>query len=99
MLTVLRWIWFCGLLIAFGVGLAALHNWMFGKNVPLWLGPILLLALGTGTALLSWCERRGWIKGVFWNRPKQLDDRKRALAADRERIIAEAAAKGDGYHE
>lgn len=89
----LRWVWFFSLLIVFGVGFIALYNWVFGKHVPLWLGPITLLAFGTTTTLLLWCQRKGWIKGAVWHRPEELEDRKRALAAERERIIAEAASK------
>jgi hypothetical protein len=93
MVNALRWIWFLGLLIAFGIGWTALSNWMFGKHDPLWLGPIWMLVLSAGVGVLNWCQRRGWIKGVLWNRPKELEERQRSLAADRERIIAEAAAK------
>lgn len=93
MVAALRWVWFLSLLIAFGVGLVALHNWVYGEHVPLWLGPVTLLAFSAVMQLLLWCQRKGWIKGVFWNRPKELDDRKRALAAEREQILAEAAAK------
>lgn len=95
MMNALRWVWFCGLLIGVGVGLTALYNWVFGKSDPLWVGPLWLAAAFAGVGLLNWCERRGWIRGVFWNRPKDLNDRERALAADRERIIAEAAARRD----
>lgn len=93
-MAALRWVWFFSLLIVFGMGFVALYNWVLGERVPLWLGPITLLAFGTTMTLLLWCQRQGWIKGaIFWHLPKELEDRKRALAADRERIIAEAATK------
>jgi hypothetical protein len=95
MVTALRWIWLLALLIAFGVGLVALHNWAFGKDVPLWLGPISLISFCAVCVLLDWCKRRGWVKGVFWHQDqlKVLEERKQSLAAERERIIAEAAVK------
>ena len=91
--SLLRWIWVLVLLTAVGVGVVALNNWVCGRNEPLWVGPVLVLNMGVGMALLRWCERRGWIKGVLWSRPKELDDRKRALAAERERILAEFETK------
>ena len=93
MVAVLRWIFFLALLAAAGAGLVALNNGMFTRHDPLWAGPVAMLCLFLNMTFLRWCERRGWIRGVFWNRPKELEDRKHALAVERERIIAEAVAK------
>jgi hypothetical protein len=97
MMNALRWVWFCGLLIGVGVGLMALYNWVLGKSEPLWVGVLWLVAASVGVGLLNWCERRGWIRGVFWSRPKELEERERerALGAERERIITEAVARQD----
>lgn len=92
MITFLRWVWFLGVFIALFVGLTALFNWKYDEHRPLWTGVVLGLVMVAGTLLMSYSERRGWIKGVFWNREEE-KRRQKELADERERILAEAKSK------
>jgi hypothetical protein len=95
MTKILRWIWFTALLVAFGAGNVAMYNWLFQERVPVWLGVVSALSFGAVWAVLSRCDERGLVKGVFRRRDRlsELESRRRSLAADRERWIAEARAR------
>jgi hypothetical protein len=74
------------------VGCVALSNWLFHEHHSLSFAAVTGLVAAIGAELLFYAERRGWIKGVFWNREK-LERRMKHLAADRERILSEAQKK------
>lgn len=80
--------WVCGIVLvaAVGVGVVAIFNrlgWYGSKPASLWFGAWLGVFAVVGPRLIEYCERRGWIRGVFFN------PRKREALADRRRKLAE----------
>ncbi|MBI1190739.1 MAG: hypothetical protein GC200_08695 [Tepidisphaera sp.] len=79
---------------AVGVGTIALFNWLgwYGpKTAPLWFGALFGISGVFGPKLLEHCERRGWIRGVFFDPKKraELTERKQKLAEKWQQLEAE----------
>lgn len=97
MSAILRWLWFFALWIAAFVAVSALWNWVFGLHRQIWEAAVQGAVMGVLMILLLEGERRGWIKGVLWNPDtrKNLEQRRKDLAAERESIINESKARRD----
>ncbi len=97
MIAILRWLWFFVLWIGAFVGVSALSNWAFGLHRQLWEAAVQGVVMGVLMILFFEGQRRGWIKGVLWNPDtrRDLEQRRKDLADERERIIAASKAKHD----
>jgi hypothetical protein len=97
MIAILRWIWFFALWVAAFVAVAALSNWIFGQQQRLWEAAVQGVVMGVLMILLFEGTRRGWIRGVLWDPDTRetLEQRRKALAAERERIIEDSKARRD----
>lgn len=97
MIAMLRWLWFFVFWVAAFVAVSALSNWMFGLQRRLWEAAVQGVVMGVLTILFLEVQRRGWIKGVLWNPEarKHLEQRRKELADERERIVEESKARHD----
>ena len=71
----------------------ALWGWFTGNTRSLWESVMLGTVLGTGTGVVSYCEKRGWIKfgPPIWSDGSE--QRKKELAQERAQIMADAIAR------
>jgi hypothetical protein len=95
MRVILSWIWAISLMLVIGLSFVALSNWIFGQQVPLWMGVYWAAVILVGIPLVRHIERKGWIRGVFRDPQRSMEyrERKRQLELDRERVIAEFEAR------
>ena len=70
-----------------------LCGWFAGNTTSLWEIVWVGTVFGSGVGVMEYCVQRGWIKIRPPARSVRLKQRKRQLAQDRDRIMADALAR------
>ncbi len=90
MRPVLAGVCFVAMFVGVNAGLAFINRRIFGGSTPVGEGALIGLVMGIGTLGFLVAERKGWIRT---GADRKLIQRREELAADRERILADAKAK------
>lgn len=93
MKNLLRCAYFVLVFVAGFVSITALTNWLFNDHRSLWIAALLGALVPMFMPVLSFSNRRGWIKGVIWN-SDEYKKKQHDLALAREKIIADAKLRG-----